>query len=150
MTECYELCRGEALPRIPIPHDCIVTDIAMEGDDLVLRFEEDADTHEFMQFCHPTARSLVMRIHTFPTDHPRLYRYMTLRHHEGYILTDWDKLPRLLKKCVKAHGEGPAYLTHLVDHCSIMVELCATDSWYIFAYTDRVTIQWIEKEPGPV
>ena len=62
MTETYRLDEKQ-LPTIPLPHDCEIKSIRLEGRTVEIAFEDDISRHDAIQYWKPDAKSLVMRFH---------------------------------------------------------------------------------------
>ena len=62
MTETYRLDEKQ-LPTIPLPHDCEIKSIRLEGRTVEFVFEDDISRYDAIQYWKPDAKSLVMRFH---------------------------------------------------------------------------------------
>ena len=51
------------LPGIPVPHDCVITEISLQDAWLLLSFEDHVSLHDSIQSIYPDAETLVMKIH---------------------------------------------------------------------------------------
>ena len=138
MTEKY-LLSGDIRPIIPVPHDCIVTNISEDADYLIFTFEDDISTHESIINIHPTAKSLIIRFHKtkYFSEDSELYKYKQYKHHEGYMRKPLKKLFKLTKRRVE-------YLYHYLAWNAMIIELCSNESVVLKIQTDYVEYDWIE------
>jgi len=139
MRETYYLNR-EALPTIPVPHDCVIEEIQMENQTLVFRFEDDISRRESIQAIHPTAKSLIVRYHLTEEGAFSLYQWRKpgrfFGKNGGYQCLDRSALFSLA-----GHVE---YLYHNVGCCSIIMKLCGDDEVILDAWVDDLEYEWIE------
>ena len=62
MVKRYQMDGGQ-LPTIPTPHDGIVTQIDIDNDCIVFRFENEIAVHDAVRTICPDAKSLTIRYH---------------------------------------------------------------------------------------
>lgn len=142
MIETYYLNKSE-LPKIPVPHDCVVKDVRLDGEYLVFTFEDDISYHDFAKYYRPEARSLVIRFHLTDT-YVRVYaRQKPIRflHKPGVI-----KELELIKKNGELNNlfKGDLeYLQHYVGFESIIVWLWSKRGIVLDMDADYVELEWI-------
>ena len=138
MIEKYYL-NGDVLPTIPVPHDCVIKEITIDDEFLVLKFEDDISYHDSIECLNKNARSLVIRIHL---NDPLFYAYEHRLKHvfggEGYYLISNEKLQNLCKKHVE-------YLYHYICFEQIMIKLFCGGYYLLDVYSDYIEFDWIEK-----
>lgn len=54
---------GDTLPTIPVPHDCVIDNIAVENQYIIFTFEQDISYHDSIRYIKPDAKSLVIKFH---------------------------------------------------------------------------------------
>ncbi|MBQ7886142.1 MAG: hypothetical protein IJ313_04525 [Clostridia bacterium] len=143
MIERYELNRS-ILPTIPVPHDCIITDITENDEYLVFTFEEDISYHDSIKAIHPSAKGLIIRFHVLFDDvieGAQLYQYKASKHGTGYM----RKKIRKLFKTVNQKNKRLEYLNHYLSYNSIAIELFSKSSIILLLYADYVEFEWIER-----
>ena len=143
MVERYNL-NQITLPTIPVPHDCVVTNILEDDEYLIFLFEEDISYHDSIQAIHPSAKGLTIRFHK--TDGFRedmeLYQYTSFKHQSGYM----SKKPKRLFE-LTAHRKRPVeYLEHFVASNTMIIHLFSKNSIMLRLFTDYVEFEWIEQE----
>lgn len=109
-TETYRL-DGFALPVIPVPHDCVVKHITVEGRTLILHFEADIARHGSIRHSHPNASSLTMRFHMIGEDACEVYRW---RKRIPWIGRAKCWAPATISDLA---GKDQVYLMHRVGEC---------------------------------
>ncbi len=138
VVETYSLT-GEALPTIPVPHDCVIKEISLADGWLVLSFEENIARHESVQYSHPNARTLQMRIHLLD-EKLNLLAYERRRYENVYVERKPKKLFELARR-----EEQLEYLKHFVGYGEMQIELFqSAGSILIDLYADRVEMEWFE------
>ena len=139
MTETYRLDEKQ-LPTIPLPHDCEIKSIRLEGRTVEIAFEDDISRHDAIQYWKPDAKSLVMRFHLDcePED-CEILRWVP----EGdghYRVTGLGELAGLT-------GSGLEYLYHDVGYRSVILRLfCGgkvNGPVILIAEADAVGVEWI-------
>lgn len=141
MTERYSL-NQMTLPTIPVPHDCVITDILEDDEYLIFRFEEDISYHDSIRAIRPSAKGLTIRFHKIDgfTENMELYRYTCSRHQSGYMSRKPQKLFELAR-----HGKRPLeYLEHFVAWNTIIIHLFSKSSIVLRLFTDDVEFEWLE------
>ncbi len=141
MIERYNLNQMK-LPTIPVPHDCVITDILEDDEYLIFRFEEDISYHDSIQAIHPSAKGLTIRFHKIDvfTENMELYRYTLSKHQSGYI----SKKPKKLFELVRRGKRPLEYLEHFVAWNSMIIHLSSKNSIVLRLFTDDVEFEWIE------
>lgn len=134
ITETYRL-DGETLPRIPVPHDCMVEHITVEGRTLVFHFEEDVNRHVSIQQHHPNARLLTMRFHMIGDEPCEAYRW---RRRIPWIGRRKCWLPAAISDLAQTEQ---TYLTHRVGECSMVITLAGA---FVDAPVDCIDMIWTE------
>ncbi len=138
IVETYDLT-GKALPTIPMPHDCVLKEISLADGWLVLSFEENIARHESVQYSHPNARTLQMRIHLLDEEF-NLLAYEHRRYENVYVERKPKKLFELARR-----EEQMEYLKHLVGYGEMQIELFqSAGSILVDLYADRVEMEWFE------
>lgn len=138
IVETYDLT-GKALPTIPVPHDCVVREISLADGWLVLSFEENIARHESVQYSHPNARTLQMRIHLLDEEF-NLLAYERRRYENVYVERKPKKLFELARR-----EEELVYLSHLVGYGEMQTELFqSAGSVLVNLCADRVEMEWFE------
>ena len=143
MIERYELNRS-ILPTIPVPHDCIITDIAENDEYLFFTFEEDISYHDSIKAIHPSAKGLIIRFHKLFDDViecAQMYQYKASKHGTGYM----HKKFRKIFKIAKRKNRRLEYLNHYLSYNTIVIELFSKSSIMLFLYADYVEFEWIER-----
>ena len=146
MKETYDL-KGDSLPTIPVPHDCVIRKILLKDQCLEFHFEDNISERDSIRFYKPDAKSLIIRYHF--ADDP-----------DDYSLYKWVKPNRLLSRLFNKDGhyirlknsvlpkltEGKKpleYLYHNVGYCSIITKLFLHDTIILDAMIDTVEFEWI-------
>lgn len=134
ITETYHLDEA-SLPVIPVPHDCVVKRITVEGRTLVFRFEEDIAQHESIQQYRPNACSLTMRFHMIGDEPCEVYRW---RRRIPWIGRAKCWLPAAIRDLAQTEQ---MYLTHRVGEGSAVITLADA---FVDAQVDRIDMIWTE------
>ena len=138
IVETYDLT-GKALPTISTPHDCVIKEIAMAESWLVLSFEENIARHESVQYSHPNARMMQMRIHLLDEEFS-LLAYERRRYENVYVERKPKKLFELARR-----EEELVYLRHLVGYGEMQIELFQSAGGILVDLcADRVEMEWFE------
>lgn len=138
IVETYDLT-GKALPTIPVPHDCAIREISLADGWLVLSFEENIARHESVQYSHPNARTLRMRIHLLDEEF-NLLAHERRRYENVYVERKPKKLFELARR-----EERLEYLSHLVGYGEMQIELFqSAGSVLVDLCADRVEMEWFE------
>lgn len=110
-------------PTIPVPHDCVIRNISLSDDFLILDFEQEIAAYDSIQDICPNAKSLTIKIHlidTFDIYQMKIRKFPKFR--KLYEELDFDKLVNLVKQ------ERVEYLYHYVSYQSLIVNLyCGTN-----------------------
>ena len=130
------------LPTIPVPHDCVVKDIVLSGNDIEFRFENDISQYESIQYHKPGAKSLIIRFHLDGPEDYNIYKWI-------YPQKPFQKdgcYKRIENKNITELTKGKAkleYLYHNVGYSSIIVKLWAGSEIILDADADYVEYEWI-------
>ena len=132
--ETYEL-RSGVLPTVPLPHDCPIKEIKIEGNRLILIFEDGIERYDSVRFYRPGARSLVMTFELYDG----FFAYRSDKAEEKY-----EKIPE--EEFLKLPEDRLEYLGHFVGHGEIVVKLWSVRGGYAVAdvYAERVELSWID------
>lgn len=76
---------GQQLPTIPVPHDCVIKEIALDEGWLILSFEDDLSYHESIKCIHPNARTLTIKFHMIGEPYLELYAYEQRNYENVYV-----------------------------------------------------------------
>ena len=138
MTEKYFLDR-DALPTIPVPHDCVIDKITLENNFLVFTFEQDISHHDSIQYIKPDAESLVIKYHLI--DDFRLYEWQLpikgFAEKGCFRCINNEKLSELTESVKKTE-----YIGHFVAYKSMIIDLCAERSVRLEIDADYVEYIW--------
>ena len=142
MTETYRLDEKQ-LPTIPLPHDCKIKSIRLEGRTVEIIFEDDISRYDAIQYWKPDARSLIMRFHLdCEPEECEILRRVRRRKPFGkngyYRVIGFAELSGLTEN-------GLEYLYHYVTYCSVIVNLFTWKTGNIFLNMDAKTVEleWI-------
>ena len=140
--EIYYLDK-DVLPSIPIPHDCVIKQISLEGKFIVFVFEDDIFMHDSINCSRPKVKSLIMKYHfAYSTDDFSIYKW---------VIPD-KRFPERgcyerLDNCQLAQlTEGKSeltYLYHNVGYCSIITKLFLEEYVILDSDIDYVELEWI-------
>lgn len=143
MTEEYSL-RESTLPSIPTPHDCVISAIEEDGEDLCFRFEEKKlAEREAIREKHPRASALVMRFHMDARDRPvfQLLEQKHPRDDAAYEVKKYKKLFKLAEPRRKL-----TYQYHFVAFGRIIITMSSDSANVQLCFsTDKVTLDWKEE-----
>lgn len=142
MKKTYYLNQKE-LPTIPVPHDCVIDSISLEGQNIEFVFEEDISDHDSIKYHKPDAKSLVIKIHmAYDRDDYSIYRWVKPKkpfQKEGYYKRlNNGRITELAKGRFKLE-----YLYHNVGYCSIIIKLFSGGEIILDAEADYVEFEWI-------
>ena len=147
MKEVYYLNK-ETLPRIPVPHDCFIKEVALKDGFLEFIFEDDIILHESIQAIKPEAKSLIIRYHLiYDLDDItiKMLQSLTLHrwtrdpyaHKYHFKYFDYHKLTKLTE------GTSLSYITHFINHNSMFIRLWSFAEVQIELFADYVEYEWI-------
>ena len=145
MNESYRL-DTEALPFIPVPHDCVIRTILVDKEKQCISFvfEDDISGYDSIAHFKPGAKSLVIKYHLDDVDDYELYKSLkpSLAHRNGgyECLTDAEKGNHdALLELPKHKLE---FLSHYVAYKSMIIELWAGTSIILKLNADTVEYEW--------
>ncbi|MBP1550124.1 MAG: hypothetical protein J6A05_08975 [Oscillospiraceae bacterium] len=142
MIETYYLDK-EQLPTIPTPHDSVVTDIHIENQCIVFRFEENVSEYDAINVIRPDAKSLIIRYHLIDEDSFSIYRWhkpIKLLVPSGY----YKSIDNSALSFLAADKYKLEYLYHNLGYRSIITKLFSRGYIIIDAEVDYVEFEWIE------
>lgn len=138
MTEKFYL-NGDTVPTIPTPHDCVIKQIEYDTEYLTFKFEDDISAYDSIKSIHPSAKSLIIRIHLLD---PELYvykqKYSKLMRREIFYEVDNKKLTSLPKKPLE-------YISHTVGFTTLIIRLFQNGGYMFDICADFIEFEWIEK-----
>lgn len=138
MTERFFL-NGDTLPTVPTPHDCVMKHIRYDNEYLTFEFQDDICEYDSVKAIHPSAKSLIMRIHlSDPVFYVYKFRYSRLKRKGIYCETDVKKFTSLSDKTLE-------YLSHTVGFTSFVIKLFQDVEYVLDICADFVEFEWIEK-----
>ena len=132
----YHLDKTE-WPTIPVPHDCVIRNISLSDDLLILDFEQEIATYDSIQHICPNAKSLTIKIHlidTFDIYQMKTRKFPKFR--KLYEELDLDKLVSLVKR------ERVEYLYHYVSYQSLIVNLYCGSNIILDLHADYIEYIW--------
>ena len=139
MTETYRLDEKQ-LPTIPLPHDCEIKSIRLEGRTVEIAFEDDISRHDAIQYWKPDAKSLVMRFHLACEPEECEVLQWAPEGDRHYRVTGLGELAGL-------PDSGLEYLYHDVGYRSVILRLfCGgkvNGPVILIAEADAVGVEWI-------
>ena len=139
MLETYYL-NGETLPTIPVPHDCVIDNIAIENQSIIFTFEQNISYHDSIKYIKPDAKSLVMKFHLVDECFSiyKWHKPIKVLVNEGfYKCVDSSELFDLTSKKYKLE-----YLYHYVAYESLIIEMCASTTIRLELTVDYVEFYW--------
>ena len=137
--------RYNIIESIPIPHDCIITKIAVEHEYMIFTFEHSLYTHESIQGIHPSANSLIMRFHL--TRYPRMDVYRLLVREKGKFRHGYRLLPeKALFQLANQKNHPLEYLYHFVGSREMIIHLCGKENYVLYICADTVEFNWIDEQ----
>ena len=141
VTERYPLNTG-VLPTIPVPHDCIITEIKEDSEYLVFVFEEPMNDHDSIRYTRPNATGLTIRFHKsrdYGDSELYLWNYHLRR--SGYMPAGFQELFSL----TDARDAPLEYLCHYVGDHSVIIKLFSRRySVQLELRTDCAEFEWTE------
>ena len=131
---------GQQLPTIPVPHDCVIKEIALDEGWLILSFEDDLSYHESIKCIHPNARTLTIKFHMIGEPYLELYAYEQRNYENVYVQRKTKKIFTIVKESRKLE-----YIGHHVAFGSMIIELCANQLYIIELQADDIVYEWMER-----
>lgn len=132
----YYLDKTEC-PTIPVPHDCVISNISFSDNFLIFDFEQGISIHDSIQHICPDAKSLAIKMHlidTFDIYQMKTWKFLKLK--SLYVEIDFDKLVRLVKQ------KRVEYLYHYVAYQSLIVNLYCHANIILDLRTDYIEYIW--------
>lgn len=145
MNESYRL-DTEALPFLPVPHDCVIKNILVDKENQCISFvfEDDLSGYDSIAHFKPGAKSLVIKYHLDDVDDYELYKSLKpslLHRHGGYkCLTDVEKGSH--DALIKLTNHKLEYISHYVAYKAMIIELWAESSIILKLNADTVEYEW--------
>lgn len=138
MKEIFYLNK-ETFPTIPVPHDCVIEKIQIDGQYLTFVFEDDISYHDSTKFIAPEAKSLIIRYHLTDEDSFSVYKWkkpgkLSLKK-GSYVCLDNSRLARPSKDKIE-------YLYHNIGFSSIIIKLFSGEMVIVDAEVDYVEYEW--------
>ena len=124
-------------PTIPVPHDCVISNISRSDDFLIFDFEQGISIHDSIQYIQPNAKSLIIKIHlidTFDIYQMRIWKFPKFK--RLYAEIDFDKLTGFVKQ------KRVEYLYHYVAYQSLIVNLYYNTNIILDLQTDYIEYIW--------
>ena len=138
MKELYYL-NQDVLPAMPVPHDCIIKSIALEGESLVFSFADDISRYDSVRHIRPDAKSLIIRYHLIDEVYS-LYRFVN----PGKIFFREGAYKGLPQDALFRLADGKLeYLYHFVSYESIIIQMYSEREIILDADVDYVEYEWI-------
>lgn len=138
MKELYYL-NQDVLPAMPVPHDCIIKSIALEGESLVFSFADDISRYDSVRHIRPDAKSLIIRYHLIDEVYS-LYRFVN----PGKIFFREGAYKGLPQDALFRLADGKLeYLYHFVSYESIIIKMYSEREIILDADVDYVEYEWI-------
>lgn len=132
----YYLDKAE-WPTIPIPHDCVISNITVSDNFLILNFEEGISRYDYIRNICPNAKSLTIRVNlidTFDIYQMKIRKFPKFK--TLYAQIDFDRLAGLVKQ------KRVEYLYHYVAYQSLIVNLYYKTNIVLDLRTDHVEYIW--------
>ncbi|MGI5958407.1 MAG: hypothetical protein ACOX60_03190 [Massiliimalia sp.] len=132
----YYLDKAE-WPTVPIPHDCVINNISLSDNFLVLDFEQGISDYDSIQHICPNAKSLTIKMHLIDTFD--IYQMKTRKFPKFkklYEELDFDKLVNLVKQ------KRVEYLYHYVSYQSLIVNLYHNINIILDLHIDYIEYIW--------
>jgi len=135
VVETYRL-DGTQLPAMPVPHDCVIRRIGVEGRMLTFDFEEDISRHDAIRHFRPEAKSLILRFHLADPDFCLYAWHRPVRFFfpQGY----YKAMPSA--KIAEIPKGGLEYLYHNVGYRSLIIRM---DAYLLELEADFVEYEWV-------
>lgn len=138
MIEKYCLNR-DTLPTIPVPHDCVIKNININGEFLTFTFNSDIANYDSIKFTHPDAKSLIIRFHLLSDDGDSVDVYRSVPDKTG----EWFDYKHInTDEFTALSGEQLEYLYHYVCYGQMMIKLWYTSYFLIELSSDYVEFEW--------
>ena len=138
MKKIYYL-NQDVLPAMPVPHDCIIKSIALEGESLVFSFADDISRYDSVRHIRPDAKSLIIRYHLIDEVYS-LYRFVN----PGKIFFREGAYKGLPQDALFRLADGKLeYLYHFVSYESIIIKMYSEREIILDADVDYVEYEWI-------
>lgn len=141
MKETYYLNKVE-LPTIPVPHDCVIKEIQLDGNNLIFVFENDISYHDSIKAFRPDAKSLIIRFHLVDDISLFIREKPNRLFHKPGVYKEID-LTKSNNQLVDLPKKRLEYLYHNVGYCSIIVKLWSSSSIILDMTIDYVEFEWI-------
>lgn len=136
--EIYYL-NQDTLPAMPVPHDCIIKSIALEGEFLVFSFTDDISRYDSVSRIRPDAKSLIIRYHLVDEGY-WLYKFVK----PGKIFFREGAYKGLSQDALFRLADGKLeYLDHFVSYESIIIKMYSDRGIILGADVDYVEYEWI-------
>lgn len=132
----YYLDKAEC-PTIPVPHDCVISNISFSDDFLIMDCEQSISINDFIQHIHPNAKSLIIKmrlIDTFDIYQMRIWKFPKFK--RWYAEIAFDKLASFVKQ------KRVEYLYHYVAYQSLIVNLYYNTNIILDLRTDYIEYIW--------
>ena len=123
---------------MPVPHDCVIEKIKLDGEYLVFEFENDISHRDSIKYCNHNARSLSVRYHLVDNlieVFKKVYNPLI----KGYVETDLNELSKPTNRKIE-------YIYHNVGYRSMIIKLYKGKYYLLDIVADKVEYEWIEKE----
>lgn len=138
MKEIYYL-NQDVLPAMPVPHDCIIKSIALEGESLVFSFADDISRYDSVRHIRSDAKSLIIRYHLVDEVY-ELYKFVK----PGKIFFREGAYKGLPQDALFRLADGKLeYLYHFVSYESIIIKMYSEREIILDADVDYVEYEWI-------
>lgn len=138
MKELYYL-NQDVLPAMPVPHDCIIKSIALEGESLVFSFADDISRYDSVRHIRPDVKSLIIRYHLVDEVY-ELYKFVK----PGKIFFREGAYKGLPQDALFRLADGKLeYLYHFVSYESIIIKMYSEREIILDAEVDYVEYEWI-------
>ena len=136
--EIYYL-NQDTLPAMPVPHDCIIKSIALEGESLVFSFADDISRYDSVHHIRPDVKSLIIRYHLVDEVY-ELYKFVK----PGKIFFREGAYKGLPQDALFRLADGKLeYLYHFVSYESIIIKMYSDRGIILGADVDYVEYEWI-------
>lgn len=139
MKEIFYLDKA-ILPTIPVPHDCVIKEVQIDGQYLSFVFEDDISYHDSIKLIAPGAKSLIIRYHLTDEDSFSVYKWkkpkkISLK--QGcYMRLNNSRLTKSSKNKIE-------YLYHNIGFSSIIIRLFSGEMIIVDAEVDYLEYEWI-------
>lgn len=124
---------------MPVPHDCIIKSIALEGESLVFSFADDISRYDSVRHIRPDVKSLIIRYHLVDEVY-ELYKFVN----PGKIFFREGAYKGLPQDALFRLADGKLeYLYHFVSYESIIIKMYSEREIILDADVDYVEYEWI-------